>query len=168
MYLQSPMKMVIDLRHSVWDEKKSNRKKGDYVITRKVYIGQEYRTPTQSPWWFRWIRNEPTNRFREVRDAKIEGYTFVTLDDPYWPEGITPDEANEGHYTFGDVVLMKRPLLDELKARKHARDLSNSMGMAKKQAFNEQMREQGSALTNQDDELLQRMIDDQERAARAG
>lgn len=159
---------VIDLRHSVWDEKKSNRKKGDYVITKKAYVRDLYHSPMRSPWWFRWIRNEPTNRFREVRDAQIDGYTFVSLDDPYWPEGVTPDEASEGHYTFGDVVLMKRPLLDELKSRKHTRDLSDGQAMAKRQQFNEQMREQGAALTNKDDDLLQQMLDDQERAATRG
>lgn len=159
---------VIDLRHSVWDEKKSNRKKGDYVITKKAYARDLYHGPMRSPWWFRWIRNEPNNRFREVRDAKIEGYTFVTLDDPYWPEGVSPDEAYEGHYTFGDVILMKRPLLDELRARKHARDLSDGQAMAKREQFNEQMRDQGAALTNKDDDLLQQMLDDQERAAQRG
>ncbi len=159
---------IIDLRNSVWDENKSNRKKGDYVITKKVYVRDLYNTPMRPPWWFRWIRNEPTNRFREVRDAKIDGYTFVTLDDPYWPEGVTPDEAYEGHYTFGDVILMKRKLLDELRARIHTRKISDSQGMAKKQQFQESMRDQGAGLTTQDEDMLQQMEDELERAAKLG
>ncbi len=159
---------VIDLRHSAWDEKKSDRKKGDYVFTKKAYVRDLYLTPMRSPWWFRWIRNEPANRFREVRDAKIEGYTFVEVDDPYWPEGVSPDSAYEMDYACGAAILMKRKLIDELRARKHAKDLSDGMSMAKKNQFNEQMRDQGSALTNRDEELLQELLDESEKAARRG
>jgi len=98
----------------------------------------------------------------------VDGYTFVTVDDPYWPEGITPDASQNNTYTSGDVVLMKRPLLDELRYRKQVRTISDDMAMSKRTQFQEKMREDGFGLTRQDEDLLNQMLEDEEKKGKLG
>lgn len=128
---------VVDLKNSVVDEKLSDAKNGNYVFKTKKYI--DYMGRADRPaWWFRWIRHEPSNGLREEREAKIEGYSYVQHGvDPYWPESIPPDA--DGHFVYGDVVLMKRPLVKELDARIENLRLSRGAAQAKINAFKTQL-----------------------------
>jgi hypothetical protein len=130
---------IIDLNASVVDDKLSKPSGGDYVFKSKRYV--DYKgTGGRPDYWFRWIRHEQNNQFREERDAGFEGYTYVQSGvDPYWPESVPPD--GEGHYIYGDVVLMKRPLMKELDARIENARLSRGMAQAKINAYKIQLRE---------------------------
>ncbi|MCK9597891.1 MAG: hypothetical protein M0R06_02550 [Sphaerochaeta sp.] len=140
---------IVDLKTSVVDEKLSKPKDGNYEFKSKKYI--DYKGRSGRPdYWFTWIRHEPSNNFREEREARYNSYTYVVQGvDPYWPEPLVPDA--EGHYVYGDVVLMKRPLLTELDARIKNAELSRGMAKAKVNAFN-------NALIGENAELSDKMI----------
>lgn len=134
---------IVDLRFSEWDKKKSDPKDGDYEFTKKVYIDMYGTKETRPPWYFTWCRYEPTSKppYREFRDWKYSGYSAVNVDeDDYWPEPLAPD--NNGNYVFMDVILVKRPLIDELKYRLE-KQAKGSSAKEKIQAFQEEMEREG-------------------------
>lgn len=103
-------------------EKSSDPRKGNYEFRKKVYVEKaDYRNASvRPPFKFQWNRYEPRTNYKEVRDWQIKlGASFVTLNDPYWPEGIPPD--GEGKYVFGDAVLMKIPLRQFLEEKERNR-----------------------------------------------
>jgi len=114
---------IVDLRRSEL-KRSSNPKQGKYEFDKKIYVERaDYlNAQVRPPYKFQWNRYEPRTNYKEVRDWQIKlGASFVTIKDPYWPEGIPPD--GEDKYVFGDAVLMKIPLRQflEKKARDKAR-----------------------------------------------
>jgi len=147
---------IVDLEHSDWDKEKSNREKGEYVFRQKEYIDYSTRT-RRPPWFFTWVLNTPHDNYKDVRDHKIKwGFTYVTTDDPYWPEGLEPVN---GHYEYGDVVLMKCPLINELRRREVARKMSDAQAMSTIRAYNERSREYGVALSSRDEEMIENLVE---------
>ena len=133
---------TIDLKNSVVDEKLSKPEDGNYVFKSKRYVAYNGSGP-RPDWWFRWIRHEANNGFREEREARVEGYSYVQSGvDPYWPESVPPD--GDGHFVYGDVVLMKRPLMMELDARLENARLSKGMAQAKINAFKSKLHEEAA------------------------
>jgi hypothetical protein len=132
---------IVDLTSSVWDEKLSNPEKGEYEFSAKKYIN--YRGDGPRPdWFFTWERYTPTNGYQEVHKAKASGFSYVMPKvDPYWPEGIAPNA--EGVYQFGDVVLMKCRLVDELERRWEKKQFDAAGGKREVDAFASSVRAGG-------------------------
>ena len=132
---------IVDLRFSKWDKEKSNPQDGDYVFEEKKYIDMYGNKEARPPWYFTWCRYDPRNDYREFREWKVSGYSAVQVDDEeYWPEPLAPNE--NGHYVFGDVICVKRPLIDELKYRMEKQS-RNTSARSKIEAFQEQMSRDG-------------------------
>jgi hypothetical protein len=146
---------IVDLNNSLWDKEKSDPSKGEYEFTKKVYI--DYQTKVQRPnWYFTWVRNNPRDGYKDVRDYQVKWkFTYVTKDDPYWPEGLSPDV--NGQYTYGDVVLMKCPLIEELKRRKLSKDMSDGQAMSGIKAFDKAADEAGAGLTSKDQDYIDKL-----------
>jgi hypothetical protein len=136
---------IVDLDNSVYDKETSNPKKGEYVFSSKRYVTYKGDGPRPN-WFFTWERYEPTNGYREVSAAKANRFTFVNVDaDKYWPEGVAPDA--EGKYVFGDAVLMKCPLVDELERRFKNQELSKNGGKQGMESFSNTVRHDGGVPT---------------------
>lgn len=144
MYLQEIK--FIDLRTSKWDDKKSNPSKGEYVFTDKKYITYRGDRAEAPPFKFEWNRYNPKSNFREIEDWKVKyKASFVTTEDPYWPEGIVPQN---GIYITGDLVWMKIPIQEYAKKRKAEIEASESRPDAIKRAMNEDARQYGMQLSD--------------------
>jgi len=139
MYLQQ-IKFV-DLKTSKWDRAKSNPAAGEYFFTDKRYINYRGDRAAAPPFKFMWNRYNPKSNFREIEDWKIQyKASFVTPEDPYWPEGIPPQN---GIYLNGDSVLMKIPIMEYARKRKAEIDQSESRSESAKRAFYNELRGYG-------------------------
>jgi hypothetical protein len=114
---------IVDLKHSIWDKEKSEPKKGKYIFKKKVKINY-FDKGKRPEWWFYLCRYDSRNNYRELSEMRYTlDATPVTLgEDEYWPEGLVPNA--EGHYVFGDLILVKYPLITYLKNRQRAQELS--------------------------------------------
>jgi len=131
---------IVDLRRSEVDEVKSNPKKGKYVFKagKKVYV--EYRNPAfRPPHYIKWNRNTDY----DIESWKINwNYSFVTAKDPYWPEGLKPNQ--EGRYVFKtDMVLMKCPMADHVKKAIREMEKSELASAAIRKEFREKAKRMG-------------------------
>lgn len=144
----------VDLKRSEWDKEKSDPKKGKYVnFTKKVYIN--YRDKTTLPLWFlSWCRYDPHNDFRDlIRDKFSKGYVEVVASEDDWvyPEPLTPDENGWYRFPGGDLILMKRPLIEELKDRLAAKAQSDKAAAATLRSFEADVRRQGGVPLTQEE-----------------
>lgn len=145
---------IVDLRHSTWDREKSNPEEGQYDITDKQYV--DYDTKARRPqYYFLWVRYNPADGLRTVRDYKIQwGFNYVTIDDPFWPEGVP---LTEGKYLFGDVVLMKCQLITELRRREVAKQMSEAQSMTAFRGFKSNAAAAGVNLKEGDEEAIDKL-----------
>jgi len=133
---------IIDLRASVLDREKSDPECGRYVFKEKRYVDYKGKS-TRPNYKFLWCRWEPKNNYREFNEWNVRwGDTLLTnAVDPYIPEGIPKDA--EGHFRYGDVILVKRPLINELKRLEENEKISKRGAGAKMQGFQNEMKLQG-------------------------
>lgn len=136
---------LIDLRRSKL-KRGSDPKKGIYKFepNGKVYVS--WKDPTaRPPDYVKWNRNTPY----DIESWKIKwGYSEVTLEDPYWPEGIKPNE--EGHYVYAtDMILMKCPLERYVEKRKKEIMKSEMASRAKLKEFEDTARRLGTTVEKQ-------------------
>lgn len=144
---------IVDLRFSEWDEEKSDPKDGNYDFSKKVYINMHGGKEVRPPWFFTWIRYEKANNYDEFRTCKYDGYSAVQFgEDEYYPEPLSPN--NNGHYVFKDVILVKRPLIDELKYRLEKQS-RNTSARSKVEAFQEEMKRKGAGIP---DSMIEELI----------
>lgn len=92
----------------VWE--KSIPDDGVYVFRNdgKVYLkGSDYDDTAGRPEHVcLWQRYDKVNDYAEMREwQRTLDAECITVDDPYWPEGISPNL--EGHYVRGDSIAMK-------------------------------------------------------------
>jgi len=141
---------IVDLNRSELDEEKSDIDKNKYVFKKKVYVKRpdDYlKKETRHPYFFHWGRQ--TDSGREVDNWKIKwGYDFVTKEDKYWPEGVPRN--TEGHYQWGDAVLMKIPIRNFLKKREKETKKANKAPAQLMQKFKTSLPKEA-----QDDKLLE-------------
>jgi hypothetical protein len=151
MYLQEIK--IIDLRTSKWDKAKSNPAKGDYFFTDKRYISYRGERAAAPPFKFVWARYHGLDHFRDVRDYQTKWKaTAVDLNDPYWPEGVVPDN---GRYVEGDSILMKIPIMEYAKKRKAEIQRSESRPEAVKRQFHAELQGLGADVSDEEiDRLL--------------
>jgi len=140
---------IVDLKKSKIDVAKSNPDKNEYVFKEdgKVYI--DPRKITRNPdYKLKW-----GSTIREGRDLEwmrlALGYSFVTPEDKLWPEGAERD-AN-GHYVFGDAVLMKIPLRKYIDQIKEDRDMTDKQLSSLEAEFADKLGEDGARMSK--DEL---------------
>lgn len=142
---------IIDLKKSAFDAKLSKPDEGEYVFLDKKYIQGNHSENS----FFSWCRYEPRNGYRELNEWRIKfGYLPVRVaDKDFVPDGV-PKNA-EGHFVYGDLILVKCPLIEELKRRAEAEDMSKGAAKAKIRGFGEQMkREDASIPQGMIDEML--------------
>ena len=124
-HLQERLKdfALIDKKKSEIDEKRSNPEKGLYFFKDGQKVRYKILTGSNrlGPYWYHWIRNDP-NRINRVMITK--GYDFVTKEDNVIPEGIHLNV--EGHYQYGDLVLMKCSLTRYLQRKIVSRKRSDT------------------------------------------
>jgi len=151
MYLQEIK--IVDLQTSSWDKTVSNKTTADYVFKEKRYINYRGDRAAAPPFKFVWGCYNQLDNFRDVREWKTRyKATEVTVDDPYWPEGITP---TNGKYIEGDAILMKVPILEYARKRKAEIARSESRPEAIKRNFAAETKAMGLNLS---DEELDRLL----------
>ena len=145
---------IVDLKHSKWDQTQSSIKKGNYIFDEKVYVnyGDKGRRPDVFLTWERW---DPSNGYREFNHARVKyGASHVlSSEKEFYPDGVAPD--SEGKYVFGDAVLIKYPLIVELKRRAQAREIANRGAKARLDQFKGQMKRESSDIP---DSLIDEML----------
>ncbi len=137
---------IVDMAKSTIDPKLSNPDKGKYVFLKKVFTESLHSSEHTH---FTWCRYEPRNGYRELREYEVKfGYTPVTNKvDQYYPEGMTPNA--EGHYVYGDLILVKCPLIDHLETLDRNEKFARGAKDAKMKAFEGQLKREGGALTDE-------------------
>lgn len=115
---------IIDMERSVIDEERSEPENGLYFFKEKVVISDKsYRDAgTCPPDVLKW--GTMTEDGRQIRKWRLT-YHFdfvVHKEDPYYPEGAELDA--EGHWIYGDAVLMKCPL--ELYMQRKQKDMKRA------------------------------------------
>lgn len=113
---------IVDLNRSKWEPNKSNRKKGIYTISEKVYVKRsDYDDSKSRPHFvFKFIDKE--NSLTKYHTNF--GATPVSVSDPYWPETMVPDA--EENYTYLDAILVKIPDIRRyVESRQSERERNN-------------------------------------------
>ena len=138
---------IIDLRKSVIDEKKSKPDQDEYVFKKKVTIDPRgiVRNPDYKIKWGSLIRDGQD--LSQMRFAF--GYDFVTPEDKIWPEGVKRN--SDGHYQFGDAVLMKCPLRTYIEKIKEDRQAVENQLASGRARFKDATKEAGAQVS--DDEI---------------
>lgn len=141
---------IVDLNRSELDKRHSDIDKNKYVFKKKVYVKHPedyFKKETRHPYFFHWGR--ATADGRAIQSWIIKwNYSFLTKEDNYWPEGV-PRNA-EGHYQYGDAVLMKIPIRDFLKKREKELKKANEAPVARMRQFKKSLPREA-----QQDELLE-------------
>ena len=140
---------IVDLRRSELDKRNSDIDKNIYKFKKKVYVQhpEDYlKTETRHPYFFHWGRMTADGRAIETWRNRWN-YDFLTKEDSYWPEGVRRNE--EGHYQWGDAVLMKIPIRDFIKKRKQELRKANQAPVVAMRKFKESLPKEA-----RDDELL--------------
>lgn len=90
---------------------------GRIKFKKKVYIDYRGIKAPRPRHYIKWCRYEKMNNYREFRDwqAAKQYSPVMSGKDPYWPEGLSPD--NKGYYVFGDLILVKVSMRDYILQR---------------------------------------------------
>jgi len=126
---------VVDLTRSDWDKTKSDRKKGKYVFTgKKTYIiDKNYKAASLRPdHKLKWCTVTPGMMLCKAWELNYN-FSYVMYNDPYWPEPIEPNA--DGHYVYGDAILMKCPIADYAAKVQRERLASAKAVVGTKQKF---------------------------------
>jgi len=115
---------IIDMNRSIVDEERSEPENGLYFFKEKVSItDKSYKDAATCPDdVLKWgVMTEDGRQIRKWR--LVYNFDFVVhKEDPYYPEGAELD--GEGHWIFGDAILMKCPL--ELHMQRKQKDLKTA------------------------------------------
>lgn len=147
----------VDMRVSKWDKETAVPEEGKYDFDEKVYV--DYRSPEipRPDIHLYWERYDPRNNYLELRDAKYRfgnsGYIPVEMEDPYWPEPLAPDV--NGHYVFGDLILVKCKLVDYLRDKLERKKIDEQQtGQKKLDKLQADMDREGAGVSFTDIEEL--------------
>ncbi len=152
MKLQWINEHIIDLRRSEWDKSLSKPEDDEYNFTKKVYYPMVSRRLSvyKPDHWLYWERYEPRNGYRELSQARAEHEAVPVKcgENLYWPEGIKRNP--EGYYAFGDLVLMRMPMMKHLEERKDSVDTARAGAKTRLNQFSQQMKAQGAEISQDD------------------
>ena len=134
---------LINKKRSTLDEKRSDPERGLYFFKEGEKERFKIKTGTGklAPYWYHWIRNDPV-RINSVMIRK--GYDFVTQEDEVVPEGMNVNA--EGHYQYGDLVLMKCALIRYLERRRASRIKSSQAVRTTLNKFKREQSKEGALL----------------------
>jgi len=119
---------IVDLKHSRLDEEKSKPKDGVFYFKEKRYL--DYKDSAMRPdFKYKFLRMAPY----DLSGAIADGWDFVTLKDPVYPEGAVLNA--EKHWQFMDAVLMKIDLAVYLDYRDEALQRSENAVKASRGKF---------------------------------
>jgi hypothetical protein len=156
LYIKDIDDKIIDLERSIIDENHSDPKKRIYKFHKKVYYDLK-RAKLDGietcPWKFGWCNKNP----QIVGQWRFgQGWDFVTTDDQFVPEGYPGGVILnvEGHYEFGDLVLMKMPLRDWIAQKLEKERAEQSALTRVKHGFQADAEKDGLALSKSDLERL--------------
>ena len=137
---------IIDLEKSVLDDKLSDPNKDLYVFKKKVYSKYPFASERYK---FKWGRHTADGR-RIDEWRYLYNADFVIPKDKMWPEGLKRNA--EGHYQFGDAVLMKVPLADYIAQKKDEMQRSNrrSKAMIKKHQADVRKVDKGAVMSDEE------------------
>jgi len=146
-----------ELLEAAKKEKKRQKEAGDYKFIEKRFVDFFGGKQSRPPYWFTWCRYDEKNNYRELASYKAKwNYSVVNMDeDNYCPDGVVPNA--EGNYTFGDLILVKCPLIDHLKKRQMEINMSKGGARAKLEKFHSDMGKAGAAIP---DDLMDKMLGD--------
>jgi hypothetical protein len=164
LYLKDIEDKIVDLTKSVVDVGDSGIKEKDWKAIKKALdeggakfvkkVYYEYKIPlSQCPYHFGWSAVEPSGMTINKWKTQM-GYSFVTENDPYYPEGLTKNE--EGHYQMGDSVLMRCPVLTYIQRKMESMKRADDQLRSTKEKFATTMKQAGAGLTAADEELIAR------------
>ncbi len=109
----------------------------------KVYVS--WKDPATRPQHYvKWNRNTPY----DIESWRTKwNYSEVTTKDPYWPEGIKPNQ--EGKYLYRtDMILMKCPLADYVAKRKKEIEKSELAVASKRREYEQMVKQKGAQVSN--------------------
>ena len=153
---------IIDKRFSQFDAKKSEPKKGKYTWIKKEYIdGRKF--DKNKEWKLWWSPYDVDNNLKKywAWKAKLQFEPIDAVEDNFVADGAII--SSEGWWVFGDLVLVKMPLLDYLMRKDAERRISSKGGKSELMSFYEQTRAQGAALPdNIIDDLMGKEVDVEE------
>lgn len=155
---------IIDKRFSQFDEKKSDPKKGQYTWIKKEYVDK--RKFDKNKEWKLWLaRYDVDSNLKQywAWKAKLQFEPCVATDpsNPFVLDGGVV--SSEGWWIFGDLVLVKMPLLDYLMMRERNMKISKKGGTSELMAFYEQTKAHGAALPDSIiDDLMGKEVDAEE------
>ena len=136
---------VVDKRHSTIDKEKSDPKKGILVFRgtpKYVPMSEEEMVKEEKMYRpehkLKWV--SIIGERRDLKEWKYGlGFTEVTMDDPYYPEGV---EFNaDSHFQFKDMILMKCPLGVYLERLIRNREKANKARRARTKTFKDSLGE---------------------------
>ncbi len=136
---------IIDKRFSQWDERKSDPKKGKYVWIKKECIDKR-KFDKNKEWKLWWAPYDPELNLKKYYawKAKLQYEPIDAIKDNFVADGAIINDSD--WWVFGDLVLVKMPLLDYLQKKEMERKLTTRGGRAELLAFQDQMKAQGAAL----------------------
>jgi hypothetical protein len=153
---------IIDKRYSQFDAKKSDPDKGQYCWIKKEYIDGR-RFDKNKEWKLWWAPYDVENNLKKywAWKAKLQFEPVNVKKDPFVADGAIVNDTD--WWVFGDLVLVKMPLLDYLMKKDAERRISKKGGKSELMSFYEQTKAQGAALPdNIIDDLMGKEVDPEE------
>ena len=137
---------IVDLRKAKWDKGKSNPSKGEFVfLGEKVYY-KPRGANRDKEYKLRWVRYEPPYRDYNMEKAMYHVLPVKAVEALYYPEGC---EINaEGYFQYGDVVLVREPLLEYLGRRDVAVRAGDGGAKQHLEQFKQESAEKGVVVEN--------------------
>lgn len=132
---------------------------GDYDFNKRVLMSfrDNERIP---PYFFTWVRYEPSNNYREFREAKVKGWRPVLKGEDFWPSPLPPDE--NGYYLAGDVIFMRKSLKDYIMEKIEKQQRNINLAEDKLRAFNDELKSMGASIPDGvAEEFSQKIFDSQ-------
>ena len=155
----------IDLRFSELDlpddPKKAEIAKREMIqscrfkFKRKAYVDY-YDKTRRAPYYFSWGPYDKKQDFRGLFEWEMDGWTKVQQGiDPYWPEGCPP--SADGFFTNGDLIAMKRPLLEHIEEQLRQQAMSRRGARERLERFHRARKAQGGGIP---EEMFQELLGD--------
>lgn len=143
---------VVDMKKSVIDEQRSDVEKQKFTFKKKVYSKYPF---ASEKYKFKWGRH--TERGEAIEEwIYLFNASFVTAKDGFWPE--PPAHLNsEGHFQFGDAVLMKIPIRDYIAKMKASMGKSSKKSQALKRQFQRDIGKLDKGAVMSDDQLAKEL-----------
>lgn len=148
--------VIIDLKRSQLDTKKSDPAKGKFAFVKKVPIAKDLKDANTRPeYHFTWVNGN--DKEHRIDDHFRIGYDFLEVSDPYYPEGASL--KGDGHWWFDEMVLMKVPMKKHLQRMLDNINKSNKKPKQIRDAFKSSLRDPENPGENLSADISDEQID---------